>query len=155
MQRCMKLGIVLLLLCSIGMPVRAQARAADIQSTIDALRAATLAGDIDGALALYAPNATVVSPFGSFTGQEALRGFYTAFLAQNADLSITFSDRQTAFFTEVHRSTLSSAGIHAAGFDHIVFLETDVVPNDRITSVTILLDLSDPETAQYAQMLGG
>jgi hypothetical protein len=34
------------------------------------------AGDLDGLIALFSTDATVLHPLGSFSGTEALRGFY-------------------------------------------------------------------------------
>jgi uncharacterized protein (TIGR02246 family) len=66
---------------------------AQIQSTIDANNAAVSAGDIDGALAAFEPNAAMVAQPGvTVTGTEALRGAFQQFLAINPKITATGHD---------------------------------------------------------------
>ncbi len=155
----LKFGILVALALAAIVPAaprQARAQSADVSATVDALRDATLAGDLDAIVSLFTPDAVVVSPFGTFGDPAAIRGFYTGFFQQNPGLSITFVDRQVALdTTEVHHSLVASDGIRAAGVERVVFIETIVVVQGKVKSATILLDLSDPQTAQFAAALGG
>lgn len=131
-------------------PGHAAAEKADVSATLDALREATVAGDLDAVMDFYAPDAAIVSPFGAFAGRAAIHGFYEQFLATNPGLSVTFIDRTVAFNTEVHRSLVASDTIRMVGVERIIFIETAVVVEGKVVSVTILLDVSDPQTAAFA-----
>lgn len=149
------LGFVILVSFTAVRLVRADDSPNAVRSTVDALHDATVAGDVDAVLSYYAPGAVVISPFGTFADAAAIRGFYEQFLAGNPGLAVEFTQRTMVFDTEVHRSLISSDTIKAAGVDRIVFIETIVVDDGRVASATILLDLADPATARFAQVLRG
>jgi len=140
---------------TIGRQQTATAAPQDVASTVDALRAATVAGEIDAIVGFYGTDAAVVSPFGTFTGPDQIRAFYTGFLAMNPGLSVTFVDRTVSLSTEVHHSLVTSESIRAAGVSRIRLTETIVVVDGTIRSAAVLLDLTDPETVRFAAALAG
>ena len=52
--------------------------------------------------------------------------------------------------TAIHYVTLSSDPLRAAGLTRILLIQTLVVFNGKIISLTGALDLTDPETAKFA-----
>jgi hypothetical protein len=156
MRRLAIVSSFVLAVALLGLPSGIRAQSTGVSDTLDKLRQATIAGDLDTVLGLYSPEAVVVSPFGTFSGPAAIQAFYTGFLQQNPGLSVTFVDRQVALdTTEVHHSMVSSDAIRSAGLERIVFIETIVVFQGKVISATILLDLSDPQTVQFAAAVGG
>jgi hypothetical protein len=151
MRSLILIGCFVLAIAATAFPASAAQRPG-VAATVDALRAATVAGDLDTVVSLYGPDATLVSPFGTFTGRAAIRGFYEGFLAMNPGLNVTFTDRTVVLGTEVHRSVVISDSVRAAGVARILLIETIVVADGVVVSATVQLDLADSETARFAAL---
>jgi uncharacterized protein (TIGR02246 family) len=84
---------------------------AQIQATTDANNAAVSAGDIEGALATFEPNAVMVAQPGvSVTGTEALRGAFQQFLAINPKITVTGQEVIQAGDIALHSYTWKMSG---------------------------------------------
>ena len=84
---------------------------AQIQSTIEASNAAVSAGDIEGALAAFEPNAAMVAQPGvTVSATEALRGAFQQFLAINPKITATGHETVQAGDMALHSFTWIMAG---------------------------------------------
>jgi uncharacterized protein (TIGR02246 family) len=84
---------------------------AQIQSTTDTNNAAVSAGDIEGALATFEPNAVMVAQPGvSVMGTEALRGAFKQFLGVNPKIAVTEQEVIQAGDIALHSYTWKMSG---------------------------------------------
>jgi uncharacterized protein (TIGR02246 family) len=99
-----------------------------IQSTIDANNAAVAAGDMDGILATYEPNAVLVGQPGMpAMGTPALREAFKQFLALNPKITIVSQDVIQAGDIALHSYTWKMSGkapdgkpVEQSGFSVVV-----------------------------------
>lgn len=136
-------------------PVRAQMvdRAAVVQSFFDAANN----GDVNGELALFTPNAFFI-PTSMFQGVASCgpaapcQGVTLCNLFQrqaSSQLIRTLTEIQVSGSVVSGRFIESNEADRAAGRRDLTCFIADV-PNDRISAFAVVLDVSDPETADVA-----
>jgi ketosteroid isomerase-like protein len=134
---------------------RASAEQPNPLSVDAAFKQRFLAGDLDGVLDLFAPDAMMISYAGTFHGRAELRGFFNMLISRNPGLMVNFEESQVIRNTTVHRVFASSDTFRAAGASRVVAIHTLVIQDGMIISFTNLFDLSDPETARFVATSGG
>ena len=90
---------------------QAVAEESAVLGTIEAMTSAFAVGDIDGIMATYEPVAVVVAEPGKpVTGNEALRGMFTAFVAAGINFSYGSHEVVTAGDTALHLMKWTATG---------------------------------------------
>jgi hypothetical protein len=133
-------------------------RAAIVQQYFTALAA----GDVDGALALFAPNAEFIGsrPTGNCSAHSPCTEL--AGIRQQLDANLALGHHcQVATSLEVVGSTvlgrtlLRNDAIRARGIERILQTFLAQVPEDQITALYLVQDLTDPQTVTDLAILAG
>lgn len=111
------------------------------------------AGDADALIELYAEDAVEINPFGTFVGHDEMGPFLEGLFGDNPGLSVVFSEPQVVHHTAMHRMEFSSDPMREAGIDRIVVFHTLVAEGNQIVTFTALLDMTDEQTVQFAEMM--
>lgn len=119
----------------------------------EALKEGLMAGDVDAIAELYADNAVEQGPWGTFVGKEEVVGFGEDFLTNDSGFEYEFTETQVVNTTAMHTMELSTDSIREAGVDRIVIHHTLVAQDGHIVSLTAVLDMTDEQTVQYAEVL--
>ena len=143
--------VLVAVLTSPGAVQRLWADDADTEAVDAAFKDALLAGDLDAVTALFDEDAVQATPFGTFVGRGAIRAFTEAFL-QRPGTSLSFDASVVALNTAVHHMVVTSDPIQAMGISRIVMIQTLVVANGKITTLTAEFDLEDPETQLFVDL---
>lgn len=150
----------LTLLLMLGMtyvsPGRAQTPpSAGPAATFRQFAAAVNGGDVAGALAFFADDATWVRggtcPPGACAGTEAIRSQIEKDVSDGHDISII--DAQVSGSTLTARVELRTDATRAAGTDRIIQVFTLQFSGDKISALQARPDLTDPATAAFAARL--
>jgi hypothetical protein len=132
-----------------------QAQTSDPAAITAAWNKAYLAGDLDALFALYSDDAVETTGLGVFTGKAAIRAGLESFLGQNPGFSASAGDTVVVLDTAIHRVALASDPLRAAGVSRIWIIDTLVVFQGKIVSISGFPDLADAETLKFVQASSG
>lgn len=124
--------------------------AALAQQQIDALNA----GNLDAAMAFFTNDAVWQGSGGCLAacvGTAAVRAEWAAFVADH--LHVTTISSQVSGSTVTGVREAASDYIRAAGVERIRFSFTLEVRGDKIASIRLVIDASDPQTATFLRLL--
>jgi hypothetical protein len=127
----------------------------DVRSVVEGYKAAFLRNDLDGVFSYFADDVIADDLGVTVMGKQALMDQTMKDYQQFPGLTFSFGDTTYMMDTAMHVITVQADPIHAMGLDRILIEETLVVSQGKIVSFTDVLDRSDPQTARFAQMMGG
>jgi ketosteroid isomerase-like protein len=110
---------------------------------------AVQAGDVDAIVALFAPDAVQITPFGTFRGPEEIRAFEMGFFQGSPGLTVTLGEPTVVLNTAVSRDLFASDPMRAAGTERIAIVHTLVVANGQIVALIAVPDPDDPVTMAF------
>lgn len=131
-----------------------QAQTSD-PAAVDAAFKKAFPGDLNALFALYSDDAVETGGLGVWIGKAAIRAGEQSFLDQNPGLTVSFGDTVVVLDTAIHRTALASDPIRAAGVSRIWIMETLVVFQGKIVSISAFPDLADAETLKFIQASSG
>ena len=140
----------LLLVGTSGPPASAQSgqQPADPVAVVQAFVAAINSGDADAAAALFATDDVLAAPMHTFAGREEIAADLQGFIDQGGTL--TTIDVDLVGDTVTATQEVRQPQIAAFGIDRIIRIDTFVVIDGEITSLSPRPDISDPDTARFA-----
>jgi ketosteroid isomerase-like protein len=132
-----------------------QAQTSDPAAVDAAFKKAFLAGDLNAVIALFSDDAVETNPFGVFNGKAAIRAGDESIAAQNPGQTTSFGDTVVVLDTAIHRGAIASDPLRAAGVSRIWVIETLVVFQGKIVSLSVIPDISDAETLKFVLASSG
>jgi len=134
-------------------PTRVLAQGPDPASVVDAFDAALNAGNVEGAVALFAPDAVIRTQGGTYMGPVQIRALLRELVQQH--IRFESSDQQVKGDTETHTAVVSRDDWRNLGIAWLDASAVVVVQGGKIRSFTVTYTPDSVSRLQAAQARAG